>query len=218
MSCTLRCFNSRTHAGCDICTRIVTCVSYLVSIHAPTRGATFVGYTLDVLDECFNSRTHAGCDLLSGLRHVCSSSFNSRTHAGCDNATLGKKAIQSCFNSRTHAGCDIKLGKIVDDAVLFQFTHPRGVRRILGAHFLIPPEFQFTHPRGVRRDAGQNRGGQQGFNSRTHAGCDAMQDKIEEANKVSIHAPTRGATTHEWNSFAGWSVSIHAPTRGATRA
>ena len=33
---------------------------------------------------------------------------------------------------------------------------------------------------------------------------------------VSIHAPTRGATTKAYYIEAGIWVSIHAPTRGAT--
>jgi len=35
--------------------------------------------------------------------------------------------------------------------------------------------------------------------------------------EVSIHAPTRGATSGFWTLGAGRSVSIHAPTRGATK-
>ena len=33
---------------------------------------------------------------------------------------------------------------------------------------------------------------------------------------ISIHAPTRGATSHFWILEALWVISIHAPTRGAT--
>ena len=33
---------------------------------------------------------------------------------------------------------------------------------------------------------------------------------------VSIHAPTRGATTLAFASLGNAKVSIHAPTRGAT--
>ena len=33
---------------------------------------------------------------------------------------------------------------------------------------------------------------------------------------ISIHAPTRGATTQEYGYIPGDKISIHAPTRGAT--
>ena len=79
---------------------------------------------------------------------------------------------------------------------MFQSTHPRGVR-------LIHPQqrqktllrFQSTHPRGVRLDR-------------------PFANKAGE--KVSIHAPARGAT--RVSSEYGWRhiVSIHAPARGAT--
>ena len=58
----------------------------------------------------------------------------------------------------------------------------------------------------------------EGFNPRTHAGCDDMLLLIrEDMIEVSIHAPTQGATQCNdpvWNNLK---VSIHAPTQGATR-
>ena len=64
--------------------------------------------------------------------------------------------------------------KLITPRRAFQFTHPRGVRHIRLRCIDATTTFQFTHPRGVRR-----------------------RIKIEEAkaNLVSIHAPTRGATT-----------------------
>ena len=40
-----------------------------------------------------------------------------------------------------------------------------------------------------------------GFNPRTHTGCDVVSDELEQVEKVSIHAPTRGATSYptNWN-------------------
>ena len=77
------------------------------------------------------------------------------------------------------------------------------------------------------------------FNPRTHTGCDPLIALPIPLSRVSIHAPTRGATrkaayviakatlfqsTHphgvrpsDVSDFANWlTVSIHAPTRGAT--
>ena len=57
---------------------------------------------------------------------------------------------------------------------MFQSTHPHGVRHEYKGHHVVEDEFQSTHPHGVRRGA--------------HA-------SPQPAARVSIHAPTRGATS-----------------------
>ena len=55
------------------------------------------------------------------------------------------------------------------------------------------------------------------FNPRTHTGCDVtVAIGIYGGHKVSIHAPTRGATKGSAAGTIRQFVSIHAPTRGAT--
>ena len=55
------------------------------------------------------------------------------------------------------------------------------------------------------------------FNPRTHTGCDpGPHHPILIQLPVSIHAPTRGATSLSISTTASTEVSIHAPTRGAT--
>ena len=55
------------------------------------------------------------------------------------------------------------------------------------------------------------------FNPRTHTGCDSKRALLKYPTKVSIHAPTRGATLRKRRDESlRNSVSIHAPTRGAT--
>ena len=54
------------------------------------------------------------------------------------------------------------------------------------------------------------------FNPRTHTGCDDGWFATDTGGRVSIHAPTRGATAMGCKNPSGISVSIHAPTRGAT--
>ena len=54
------------------------------------------------------------------------------------------------------------------------------------------------------------------FNPRTHMGCDSERWLQDAILRVSIHAPTWGATCC-WCYFErSWQVSIHAPTWGAT--
>ena len=125
-----------------------------------------------------------------------------------------------CFNPRPHAGGDKRSELCMHLFILFQSTPPRGGRRPRGP----PPAY---------RD---------GFNPRPHAGGDSLSNhRINVLPRVSIHAPTRGATIRRIIQFYGSMsfnprphaggdvqgrtlyseprcVSIHAPTRGATRS
>ena len=55
------------------------------------------------------------------------------------------------------------------------------------------------------------------FNPRTHMGCDLMLLFLLTIFKVSIHAPTWGATQGSKLQALNQIVSIHAPTWGATQ-
>ena len=118
------------------------------------------------------------------------------------------------FNSRTHAGCDLRLSRPCWSHHLFQFTHPRGVRHLFFGCLDTLNKFQFTHPRGVRPSVFLSPEIVACFNSRTHAGCDAVRPgHIHAKCLVSIHAPTRGATlfTHTFaRSCACFNSRTHA--------
>ena len=120
----------------------------------------------------------------------------------------------------------------------FQSTHPRGVRLIRIKNSMDVTTFQSTHPRGVRRQLNIGYKLKQGFNPRTHAGCDSfyLLMAFRNANfNPRTHAGcdlVRINITKIINSFnprthagcdaisagvtAKFWVSIHAPTRGAT--
>ena len=144
-------FNSRTREGCDAtgdaCRR-----RYDVSIHAPGRGATVSS---------------------SGCRYQ-RRGFNSRTREGCDQCFAPPPDVRQCFNSRTREGCDS-----IDDItyrlyILFQFTHPGGVRQLYGIWLRGSTAFQVTHPGGVRPPRRWCMcGSAHRFNSRTREGCDS---------------------------------------------
>ena len=78
----------------------------LVSIHAPTRGATYRGRGIKVLPPCFNPRAHAGRDGNSRLSPYTQIRFNPRAHAGRDTTYSHRFAPCRCFNPRAHAGRD----------------------------------------------------------------------------------------------------------------
>ena len=146
----------------------------VVSIHAPTRGATIVTERLCRDKSCFYPRSHEGSDVMTNETE---NTQNVSIHAPTRGATMVKERLcrdKSCFNPRSHEGSDAP--SVLSYAITgtFQSTLPRGER--LTAHFV---------------------------NS--------------VLKVVSIHAPTRGATSHPLLHIQHGIVSIHAPTRGATK-
>ena len=78
----------------------------------------------------------------------------------------------------------------------FQSTHPHGVRPSISSIVRNHEMFQSTHPHGVRLPAcGFSLPAGCGFNPRTHTGCDCQCFMGCYDQEVSIHAPTRGATS-----------------------
>ena len=146
----MHCFNPRTRMGCD------------------EELARLAG-----LSPSFNPRTRMGCDYTRAQRLHQVGSFNPRTRMGCD---FKKYCVQDvvvvsihapawgatfvnyssliviwCFNPRTRMGCDMLYTNNLLKIVMFQSTHPHGVRltqMILACQYT---KFQSTHPHGVRR-------------------------------------------------------------------
>ena len=145
----------------------------IVSIHAPTRGAT----------------------LYSDLSKIQSEWVS--IHAPTRGATYFTNIVTLIY--------------------LFQFTHPRGVRRSV-ARWIDGhnPGFNSRTHAGCDKEGSQRQPYCPGFNSRTHAGCDIALNHSVNDTFVSIHAPTRGATALTPTCKPFMRVSIHAPTRGAT--
>ena len=127
-----------------------------------------------VLTNSFNPRTHEGCDRSSDCS-TCRSiaRFNPRTHEGCDSMLDDEEAMEVVFQS-THPRGVRPTGRVLyGTQKRFQSTHPRGVRLPARSCYVRLLQFQSTHPRGVRLTSCF--GGPRGIT-------------------VSIHAPTRGAT------------------------
>ena len=122
----------------------------LVSIHAPTWGAT--SHPLSVYSPSSFQSTHP-----HGVRHLDTSAsiadmaFQS-THPHGVRLTSREEfqRLRHCFNPRTHMGCDSTGLYISPEEVMFQSTHPHGVRRWTIALSLHKILFQSTHPHGVR--------------------------------------------------------------------
>ena len=77
----------------------------------------------------FNPRTHVGCDPAATPAPRAIFYFNPRTHVGCDALGVAGADTVAYFNPRTHVGCDLGSVSTLSSGLLFQSTHPRGVRR-----------------------------------------------------------------------------------------
>ena len=100
--------------------------------------------------------------------------------------------------------------------------------------------FQSTLPRRERHTQNGGKEHEQNFNPRSHEGSDSFflhpfrfprifqstlprrerllpEDQGDEAETISIHAPTKGATSDASTAIVDITlISIHAPTKGAT--
>ena len=147
----------------------------LISIHAPTRGATIQRLVQMHQMQYFNPRSHERSDYLESTWHPLASGFQS---------TLPREERQ--INSLIN-----EVGKI------FQSTLPREERRYL---ILITLSLKNFNPRSHERSdiniflvLNQNAH----FNPRSHERSDG-HDCIQFLDDlISIHAPTRGATVRK---------------------
>ena len=123
-----KCFNPRTHTGCDPFSdtsytgynkfqsthphgvrpqeEYKSIIRLPVSIHAPPRGATFFVCAKRVIYTGFQSTHPHGVRL-----------YDYHLLSGCNS-----------FNPRTHTGCDMTPRGRVGGEIKFQSTHPHGVR------------------------------------------------------------------------------------------
>ena len=210
-------FNPRTHTGCDVEAFVERVSSGLVSIHAPTRGATQAQPSALLLASQFQSTHPHGVRRIEFGRFILRSCFNPRTHTGCDNgnikgriirpvsihaptrgATLCSHYLYFLYSVSIHAptrGATNCVGTPVLQVRRFQSTHPHGVRRWLHCIALFVTGFQSTHPHGVRHTP-HNHGRTFLLFQSTHPHGVRHFPVLYLFGfpKVSIHAPTRGAT------------------------
>ena len=169
----LPCFNPRTHTGCDT-PFIFYKLVISVSIHAPTRGATFIIVFAFNFFIGFNPRTHTGCDgVLPPRASIGSSAMFQSTHPHGVRLRTSRFWMRSGkrFNPRTHTGCD-KETRIVSKLYWVSIHAPtRGATYFICLE-IIHIKFQSTHPHGVRRLMYLGTRLYVCFNPRTHTGCD----------------------------------------------
>ena len=141
-----------------------------VSIHAPTGGAT-------------GSRAGGGR----------SRGFNSRAHGGRDGADEVHRQSSREFQFTRPRGARL-IEEAIERKISVSIHAPTGGATEASNATAIASEFQFTRPRGARRSNPPRRGRSVGFNSRAHGGRDPRPHETPQSRRVSIHAPTGGAT------------------------
>ena len=119
-----------------------------VSIHAPREGCDWIVSLVSVLTVLFQF-THPGRGA-TACKSTAPSDQAVSIHApreGCDVLLLLTLLEFSRFNSRTPGGVRHRVGRSLNKATEFQFTHPgRGATHVADSRFHPQRGFQFTHP------------------------------------------------------------------------
>ena len=166
-----KCFNPRTHTGCD------------TTIRRPPRWS--VG---------FNPRTHTGCDAAQTKKSSADMFQSTHPHGvRLHNPKLSLSIVR--FQSTHPHGVRLLSASLILINTEFQSTHPHGVRRHLSISCCISEEFQSTHPHGVRLGSMLifPKCGNVSIHAPTRGATIVSSKKVFDGY-VSIHAPTRGAT------------------------
>ena len=99
-------FQSTHPRGVRLNKRCNIIANFVISIHAPTWGATWITIIDFLIRPGFQSTHPRGVRRSSHYIKPQVSHFNPRTHVGCDNCFRGWKSMGFYFNPRTHVGCD----------------------------------------------------------------------------------------------------------------
>ena len=147
----------------------------------------------------FNPRTHVGCD----HKHPRSCRReNISIHAPTWGATGGQMtalAWDSKISIHAPTWGATQSANIYILPLLFQSTHPRGVRRHLEWFGVPSMEFQSTHPRGVRHRLSVNRLELQQFQSTHPRGVRLYKVGLPTSSTIFQSTHPRGVRRHlEW--------------------
>ena len=167
-----------------------------ISIHAPARGATSTAAMYTFAVPHFNPRTREGCDNAALPAPDVAGDFNPRTREGCDHFNSNGICVADAISIHAPArGATAANNNTARNAMLFQSTHPRGVRPLVGLEFTIAVWISIHAPA---------------------RGATGLGERGELGEDISIHAPARGATRGCYKCKDRAIISIHAPARGAT--
>ena len=217
---------------------IGTSFGWMISIHAPPRGATRSLYRALALSAYFNSRPSARGDKHLKNFFCVLSYFNSRPSARGDQTYIGYAWYEGISIHAPPRGATSRQ-KAITGSFIFQFTPLREGRRCWKGASASADSFQFTPLReGRRHHIGLQapcacisiHAPPRGATHKVSVLCASILfqftplregrlrkiDYIIHTLKISIHAPPRGATASSVSDINRKLISIHAPPRGAT--
>ena len=182
----------------------------------PREGRPALSISSSIASE-FRSTPHARGDFARRTFCATPRRFDPRPHARGDRRCPAGLAAYRSFDPRPHARGDARAVRTESRMTGFRSTPPREGRQAGAGPSLLRGRFDpRPHARGdIEREFSGSPAGWVSIHAPTR-GATSRISPPTISRPVSIHAPTRGATapTPHCRSWEG--VSIHAPTRGAT--
>ena len=186
-------FNPRSHERSDFGSSTSTSMN-TISIHAPTRGATYNG---SVANGLSGISIHAPTRGATWWGVVCTSTINISIHAPTRGATCNSIRPLCIYEFQSTLPREERLHAIhfFHALQIFQSTLPREERPLSGVFIKSVINF---NPRSHERSDGvapATIGDLENFNPRSHERSDIVCGVFNfMTSEISIHAPTRGAT------------------------
>ena len=143
-----------------------------ISIHAPAKGATIMGFKRAIDSPYFNPRSREGSDYNS---RYCYCVANISIHAPAKGATVPHLSEHYRIAISIHAPA-------------------KGATPCRYRRSAVHAGFQSTLPRRERRRSGAGNCQRWDFNPRSREGSDAKAGLVYTTSGISIHAPAKGAT------------------------
>ena len=202
---TLSRFNPRAREGRDAAHAMGVVAAYLVSIHAPARGATRHVRRDHIAIGKFQSTRPRGARPPVGARSDAVSVVSIHAPARGATSTVRQKVPPIAVSIHAPArGATSVTPSGAAQPHRFQSTRPRGARLRGSRAYLVPVAFQSTRPRGARLIAEYWYKEPVKFQSTRPRGArPGMTDEVGLFDAVSIHAPARGATSWPRPSCGG---------------
>ena len=169
--CQVKDFNPRSHEGSDTAEQDSQ-INHIISIHAPTRGATSGKHTPDLLSllfqstlprgerrslqrrspltKTFQSTLPRGERQKSSHRRYWTCNFNPRSHEGSDGSSLSLTCSTANFNPRSHEGSDCVVFVTATTYGRISIHAPTRGATFVKATAPLSKRFQSTLPRGER--------------------------------------------------------------------
>ena len=232
-------FNPRSYKRSDVTTQHLTAASRL-SIHAPTRGATScksaTRFCKSFQSTLLQEERHSSITIISMLiklsihaptrgatypsvySYTLPSSFNPRSYKRSDFTQIILTGALSCFQSTLLQEERPNAAPVNTLSFDFQSTLLQEERQNTRASYTQIIFFQSTLLQEERLIDSQSR--ILTWFLSIHAPTRGATSTLSAPHvhpPLSIHAPTRGATIDSQSRILTWFLSIHAPTRGATQ-